>query len=59
MAYNLRTLILMSFVLLLGLSVNFSSSYVPQQNSVAECNNQTLIQMTRMMIYGHKTSWKY
>jgi transposase InsO family protein len=34
----------------------FSSPYSPQQNGVAERKNRTLIEMTRTMLDGYKTS---
>jgi transposase InsO family protein len=37
----------------------FSTSYTPQQNVVAEWKNQTLIEMTRTMLDEYKTSGRF
>jgi transposase InsO family protein len=43
----------------LGLEHQFSSPYVPQQNSVIERKNRTLVEMTRMMLDEHRTIRRY
>jgi transposase InsO family protein len=39
-----------------GIKHEFSTSYTPQQNSVVERKNRTLIDMTRTMLDEYKTS---
>jgi transposase InsO family protein len=43
----------------LSLEHQFSSPYVPQQNSVAERKNWTLVEMARMMLDEHRTPRRY
>jgi hypothetical protein len=42
-----------------GLEHQFSSSYVPQQNGIVEHKNQTLVEMTRMMLDEHRTPRRF
>jgi transposase InsO family protein len=39
-----------------GIKHEFSALYTPRQNGVAERKNQTLIEITRTMLYEYKTS---
>ena len=48
-----------TFCASLGLEHQFSSPYVPQQNGVVECKNQTLVEMARMMLDEHRTPRRY
>jgi transposase InsO family protein len=42
-----------------GIKHEFSASYTPQQNRVAERKNHTLIEMTRTMLDEYKTSDRF
>jgi transposase InsO family protein len=42
-----------------GIKHEFSASYTPQQNGVAERKNHTLIEMTRTMLDEYKTSDRF
>ena len=48
-----------TFCASLGLEHQFSSPYVPQQNGVVECKNQTLVEMAKMMLDEHRTPRRY
>jgi transposase InsO family protein len=43
----------------LGLEHQFSSPYVPQQNSVVERKNRTLVEIARTMLDEHRTPRRY
>jgi transposase InsO family protein len=48
-----------TFCASLGLEHQFSFPYVPQQNGVVECKNQTLVEMARTMLNEHRTPRRY
>jgi transposase InsO family protein len=48
-----------TFCASLGLEHQFPSPYVPQQNSIVERKNQTLVEMARTMLDEHRTPKRY
>jgi transposase InsO family protein len=48
-----------TFCASLGLEHQFSSPYVPQQNSVVERKNWTLVEMARTMLNEHRIPRRY
>jgi transposase InsO family protein len=48
-----------TFCASLSLDHQFFSPYVPQQNGVVECKNQTFVEMARMMLDEHRTPRRY
>jgi len=39
-----------------GIKRKFEAGYTPQQNSVSECKNRTIVEMARFMLKGARAS---
>ncbi|GJW04411.1 retrovirus-related pol polyprotein from transposon TNT 1-94 [Tanacetum coccineum] len=55
----MKSILLSLLMSTLGISQNFSSSYTPEQNGVAERKNKTLIEAARTMLSGSIFSKQY